>query len=263
MLRKLLKYDLGSIYKVLSIFYILSILSAIFTRIFFLVDNSTIANIIAKIFSGVTISMLINILINNIMGIWHRFKLNLYGDESYLTHTLPTSKKEIYLSKFLASIITIITSTIVIGITLFIAYYSKENIELVKTLLTPIASIYNSTVIKFLLVILLIFALEIISIIQSGYTGIILGHKKNNNKIVYSIVFGLVVYSITQLIVLAITFISGLFNHDIINLFISNNIDNIQIFKTIIYISIISYSILIITNYFINTYIFEKGVNVD
>jgi len=249
MLKKLLKYDLGSVYKVLSVFYILSILAAIFTRVFFLIDNSTIANIIAKIFSGVTISMMINILINNIMGIWHRFRQNLYGDESYLTHTLPTSKKEIYLSKFLMSIITIITSTIVIGITLFIAYYSKENIELVKTLLTPIANIYNSTVIKFLLVILLIFALEIISIIQSGYTGIILGHKKNNYKIVYSIVFGLIVYSITQLIVLAITFISGLFNPDII--------------KTIIYISIISYSILIIANYFINTNLFEKGVNVD
>ena len=149
MLKKLLKYDLENVYKVLIIFYILAIITAIFTRIFYSIDNSTILNIIAQIFSGTTIAMIANILINNLMRVWVRFKQNLYGDESYLTHTLPVSKKTIYLSKCLTSIITMATSIITIGITLFIAYYSKENITIVKNLLTPIANAYNSTIIKF------------------------------------------------------------------------------------------------------------------
>ena len=47
------------------------------------------------------------ILINNLMRTWVRFRHNLYGDESYLTHTLPVERKTIYLSKFITSIILV------------------------------------------------------------------------------------------------------------------------------------------------------------
>lgn len=263
MLKKLLKYDLLNIFKFLSLFYLLSISSATLTRIFLSIDNSTMANIIGQICSGLTIAMIVNILINNLMRIWVRFKQNLYGDESYLTHTLPISKKILYLSKFLTSIITMFTSVLVIGLTLFIAYYSKENIIFLKNILIPIADIYNSTVIKFLLVILLIFFLEMTAALQSGYTGIILGHKKNNSKTVYSVIFGFLTYVITQIIVLLTIFVIGIFNQDIMNLFTSNTITNLGLFKKIMYIAIIIYTICITINYFINTKIFEKGVNVD
>ena len=263
MLKKLLKYDLENIYKVLNIFYVLALLISILTRIFFSIKNSTMANIIAQIFSGTTIAMIANIIINNLMRIWVRFKQNLYGDESYLTHTLPVSKKTIYLSKFLTSIITMTTSIIIIGITLFIAYYSKENLLFLENLLTPIANMYEINIMTFLTMTLLIFALELISALQSGYTGLILGHRKNNNKIVYSIVMGLITYTITQIFVLICILVFGIFNPGIIDLFTSNNINNLSLFKDIMYMSIIIYSICIIVNYFVNTYLFEKGVNVD
>ena len=66
------------------------------------------------------------------MRCWARFTKNIYGDESYLTHTLPIEKKTIFISKYLTSIITMLASTAVILIVLFIAYYSKENIEWLK-----------------------------------------------------------------------------------------------------------------------------------
>ena len=138
MLKKLLKYDLQNIYKVLIVFYSLSLFFGVLTRIFFGIENSFIMNIIGQICSGTVIAMIFNILINNLMRLWHRFKSNFYGDESYLTHTLPVDKKTLYLSKFLASIITLFSSVVVIGITLFIAYYSKENIEVIKNLLLPL-----------------------------------------------------------------------------------------------------------------------------
>ena len=131
MLKKLLKYDLEYNYKILVIFYLLAIFFAVFTRICFSIENSFIMNIIGKICSGTTIAMIFNILINNLMRLWVRFKYNFYGDESYLTHTLPIDRKTQYLSKTLASIITLFSSVLVIALTLFIAYYSKENNNLV------------------------------------------------------------------------------------------------------------------------------------
>jgi hypothetical protein len=263
MLKKLLKYDLESVYKVLSVFYILSILVAILTRIFFSFENSTMLNIIAQILNGTTIAMMVNILINNLMRVWVRFKQNLYGDESYLTHTLPISKKTIYLSKFLTSIITMTTSIIVIGITIFIAYYSEENLLMLKTLLQPIANMYDVNIISFLIMILLIFGIELISTIQSGYTGLILGHRKNSNKLMYSIAIGIATYSIIQVTGVTVMFIAGIFNPDIMDLFMTNNINNFTLFKDLMYLSIVIYAGAIIVNYFINTKLFEKGVNVD
>ena len=66
MLSKLLKYDLINIFKVLVIFYSIGIFFGLLTRLFFMVDNSLVMDIIAKICSGVTISMIFNILITNI-----------------------------------------------------------------------------------------------------------------------------------------------------------------------------------------------------
>jgi len=263
MLTKLIKYDSKSIFKGLIFFYILAIFFSLLTRIFLNIDNSLIMNIIGKICSGVTISMIFNIIINNIMRLWGKFRQNLYGDESYLTHTLPIDKKTIYLSKVMTSLVTMFTSVIIIAITLFIAYYSKENITILKNLLIPIAAAYNSTIVKFLVAFLFILFLELFNALQSGYTGIILGHKMNNAKIAYSVLFGFGAYMITQTIGLLLVFIIGIFNPDIMNLFITNNMISIEMIKSVVYASIIYYSISIVIMYIINLIIFKNGVNVE
>lgn len=263
MLKKLLKYDLNNVYKVLIVFYILSLFFAILTRIFLNIEHSFVINVIGKICSGVTISMIANILINNLMRLWVRFKNNLYADESYLTHTLPIEKKTLYLSKILVALISLFISILVIGLTLFIAYYSKENIQLVKKILLPIVETYNSTIIKVLLAFLFIFFLEFTNALQVGYTGIILGHKMNSNKTAFSILYGFISYMMLQIFGLLSIFVVSLFNKDLMNLFITNEIINIEMIKVIIYLSIIIYSLTLLINYFINIKLFKDGVNVD
>jgi len=263
MLKKLLKYDLQNIFKILIIFYILSLFFSILTRIFFSIENSFIMNIIGQICSGVTISMIFNILINNLMRLWVRFKNNFYGDESYLTHTLPIDKKTLYLSKMLSSIISLFTSIIVIVITLFIAYYSKGNIELLKNILLPIADIYDSTIISILLAFFFIFFLEFANALQCGFTGIILGHKMNNSKIGYSVLFGFISYMVIQIFALLVIFVVGLFNKDIMNLFVTNQVINMDMVKVIIYMATSIYIVTLIAGYFINLKLFKRGVNVD
>lgn len=263
MLKNLLKYDLKNKFKFLAIFYSLAIFFAVLTRIFFTIENSFIMNVIAQICSGVTISMMFNIIINNLIRLWVRFKQNLYGDESYLTHTLPIKKSTLYTSKALSAFVSTLASVVVIAITLFIAYYSKENIEIVKQMLLPVANIYNSSILKILIAFFAIFFLEFANILQSGYTGIIIGHKMDNLKTGYSILFGFSIYMITQTLVLAMMFIYGLFDANIMNLFHTTAIIDVQTIKSVIYLSIAAYSILLIVVYLVNLKLFKKGVNVD
>jgi len=263
MLKKLLKYALNNTYKVLIIFYSLALFFALLTRILFSIDNSFVMNIIGQVSQGVTISMWFNILINNLMRLWVDFKRDFYGDESYLTHTLPVEKKTLYISKIITSILTLFTSILVIGLTIFIVYYSKENIQFIKKLLMPLSTIYDTSIIKILLAFLFIFFLEFASALQAGYTGIILGHKMNSAKLPFSILFGFITYMLTQVFGLIIIFIVGIFNKDIMNLFNTVDIINIDILKTIIYMAIFIYTIILIICYFVNVNLFKKGVNVD
>lgn len=127
MLNKLLKYDLKYMIKNMTIFYILSIFFAILTRILFNMNQSVIIKIIGQISVGCMFSMIVSTLINTMMRSWVRFRDSLYKDEAYLTHTLPVTKNELYNSKFIQTLIFYFISFIVILISLFIVYYSKEN----------------------------------------------------------------------------------------------------------------------------------------
>ena len=123
MLTKLLKYELKDRVKNLTAFYIIAIVFAVLTRLFFMIENSLVFEIIAKFCSGVTISMMFNIIINNVLRFWVRFRQTMYGDESYLTHTLPVNKSTLYSSKMISGLITMIISVLVIVVSMVVAYY--------------------------------------------------------------------------------------------------------------------------------------------
>ena len=265
MLGKCLKYDLKYIYKVLIVFYLLTTIFAIFTRVLFSFDNSFMFHVLALIASGTTIAFIINIIINSLLRVWVRFFKNIYGDESYLTHTLPISKSTIYTSKFLSSIITMFTSILVIILCVFIAYYSKENLEVLKSTLQFFATVMNSTTIKVILTAFLCLFLEFTTILQAGFTGILLGHRENNFKMAKSILYGFLNYLFVVAISVLIIYIIGLFNPNIMALFNSNinNTLTVDIVKTALVLGIFLYIVLIGIYYCIDVKIFKKGVNVD
>ncbi|MBQ4634225.1 MAG: hypothetical protein IJB71_02625 [Bacilli bacterium] len=263
MLKKFLKYDLKNIFKFLIIFYSLALFFSLLTRIFFSIQNSLIMNIIGQICSGTTISMIFSIIINNLMRMWVRFKQNLYGDEAYLTHTLPLKKETIYLSKILTAIITLFVSVIVSALSLFIAYYSKENINLLKTILLPISTIYDINMISILIIFLFILFLEFGNILQCGFAGIIIGHRKNNAKTGYSVLFGFISFLVSQLFVILLIFLIALFNKDLMNFFVTKELITINAFKTILYLACFIYTLLLIIGYVVNIKLFKKGVNVE
>ena len=263
MLGKLLKYDLKWIYKAVVVFYILAIIFAVIGRGLSLIENSLLFGIISKVSYGISISMLVSAMINNLMRVWARVIRNVYKDESYLTHTLPVEKSKIYLSKFISAIITMFTTVLVSGVCLAICYYSQENIELLKDVLELAATTYNSSIIGLLINIFLVFFLEMVLVLMIGIVGIIVGHKSNNNKIVKSIVYAFAMYMVTQVVTLILVVLFGVFNPEIMNLINTVNTIDVEIIKTIMYAANILYLIYIIIYYIIGKKQFNKGVNVD
>ena len=262
MLRKLLKYDLQWCYKPLIVFYILAIFFAIITRIIESMEQTLIIVIIDKICSGVTIAMMINILINCFMRNWARFIKNIYKDESYLTHTLPVSKSTIYLSKFLTTIITLLTSFVIIVSCLAIVCLNEVFWLELKTSLEQSAIFFNSSVSSLIIVLVITVFFEFLFMIMAGILGIIIGYKSNNLKIVKSIVIGFGIYMISSVVSLGVLYIAGLLNSDIMSVF--NNIEvSSNAMKSTMIIGICIYTVYILAIYFTGKRILNKGVNVD
>lgn len=262
MLKKLLKYDLKNMLKSISIFYLLSIVFAITTRILEGLNETIVVNIITQISMGIMFSMIASSIINTLMRNWVRFKQTIYGDESYLTHTLPVTKHQILTSKSLLSAINLLITFIVCIISLLIAFYTKDNIMYLKDLTTVISTSIDINPKVFIVLVFMILYLEVYNIIISGYLGILLGHKKSNNKVGFSVLYGFITYILTQLIVLLCIYIIGLFNQDVMNVFTSNNL-NYSIITPLIYTFTLIYIVIIYIVNIVSNKVFSKGVNVE
>ncbi len=260
MLRRLLKYDLKAMIKFLAIFYTLAIFFAIITRILFANNDSLFLTILAYIFNGATIAMIANILINNLMRAWVYFKGNMYGDEGYLMHTLPVPRKYLYMSKFLMGLITLTISTLIIVATMAIAWLTPESFERLKNFLAPMAELLDSTVVEMIILTIFVVFLEILVMLFSGYTGIILGFKRLSNRIGWSILFGFICYILIQLIILAGMFILAEINPEIgESLFSSGQIvPKLSVLKPVYVQSIIIYLVLITINYMLSKRWFKR-----
>lgn len=261
MLRKLLKYDLRNMFKFLSFFYVLYLFFAITTRIFFNLGDTTILYIIGQISVGCFFAMLANILINTLMRNWVRFNESLFKDESYLTHTLPVSRKKLYVDKFLVGLITVTVSFLVIVIGLFITYYTKERWIMLEEVLNNMGLVYDINTTFMVILLLLVVFLEFFTGLQAGFIGLIIGNRKDNNKILWSIVYGLIIYFGAQLIVVFGIFILGLFKDDVMKLFI-NNTPSVDTIKLIMYMAIIIYIGVTFGLKILGIKELEKGVNV-
>ena len=264
MLVKLLKYDLKYMTKNMAIFYILSIFFAITTRILFNMEQSVIINIIGQISVGCMFAMIINTLINTIMRSWVRFRDSLYKDESYLTHTLPVTKNDLYNSKFIQTLIFFFISFIVVLISLFIAYYSKENWLAITNYVKTITTGLNMSTSFFITMAIIIIFLEVFNAIQCGFLGIILGNKMNNGKIGYSVLFGFIAYLVAQSLILGLVFVYGLFDSSIMELFKTATINiDVEAFKVLAILSSLLYIMIIFIMSILCKKELNKGVNVE
>jgi len=264
MLNKLLKYDLKYMIKNMTVFYVLAIFFSITTRILFNIEQSVIINIIGQISVGCMFAMIANILINTTMRSWIRFRDSLYKDEAYLTHTLPVTKNELYNSKFIQTLIFFFVGFIVVLISLFIAYYSKDNWLALTDYIKTITTGLNMRSSFFIIMFITLIFLEVFNAIQCGFYGMILGHKKNNGKLGYSILFGFIIYLLAQTLVLILMFVYGLFDSSIMGLFKTTTINiDINAFKILAIVTSLLYLVIIFIMSILCKKELNKGVNIE
>ena len=262
MLKKLLKYDLKWCYKGLGVFYILSIFFAIIARIFGNFEKTLIVTIINNIFLGIVITMIANILINSLMRNWVRFKTNIYGDESYLTHTLPVTRNKIYLSKIITAIIVLTTSFIVIVISLAIAYLNEDTWIILKNIMERQSILFNCSITNLVIVMIPTIFFEFLFMYMSGILGMIIGHKSNNLKIVKTILIGILIYMIFSSMSVVILYAVGILNSEIMEIFNTSNVSSNSLKQTMI-VGIVIYSIYNLVTYFYGNKVLNKGINID
>ena len=222
MLKKLLKYDLKYMIQNMSVFYLLALFFSVTTRILFSLNETVMIKVLSQISVGCMFAMIGNILINTMMRSWIRFRDSIYKDEAYLTHTLPVTKNEIYNSKFIQTLLFFIIGFLIILLSLFITYYTKDRWLELKNLISTITTGLDFNTWAFVISFMTVIFLEVFNAIQCGFLGIILGNKKNNAKTGFSILFGFIAYLLSQSMVLFLVFMVGLFNEGIMNLFTSN-----------------------------------------
>jgi hypothetical protein len=261
MLGKLFKYDFKWMSKVTYVYVLILIVISIALKIVESVNQTFLLVILDKILVSMFISCIVSILLTSSIRIWVRFINNFYKDESYLTHTLPVTKNELFNSKVLAGICSLLLSALVIVACLAFVYLKKSTIEELKMMWDSLVAAYNSVfAVLFVIGLVLLIILEIIYIMMSGVLGITIGHRSNNFKMVKSIAVGLISYGLLSAMSLGIiAIVSKIINYDIIG----NGFPSMNYLIGVGGAGLLVYLTYNVVYYLIAKKVFNKGVNVE
>lgn len=261
MISKLMKYDLKWINKILLVHYIILLILTIVVKIVESFEQNFLLLILDKIVSGLFIAAICSLAITCLMRTWDRFTRSFYKDESYLTHTLPVTKNQLFNALVTSGIVSLMIAIAVIVGCLLFTYINEVTIDVIKNMFTQLFDIYGKKqglliIISFILVVIL----ESIYFLMSGIFGIVLGHKSNNHKVIKSITIGLVSYGLLSSLSLGIIYVvSKIANFEIE----TQGFPEINTLRILLITSILIYLIYNTSLYFISKHIFNKGVNVD
>lgn len=259
MLKKLIKYDFIWMNRNMVIYFAITAILSILTRIASNNTGSVMGDIIYNILRGVTIAAFASTIINSAVRIWERFRKNIYRDESYLTHTLPVGKNTLYNSKILSALCSIAISLVVVIACFFIAFWNKDIYNYFR-------SVFKDGDMTFIVIGFLVTAiLEIIYAVFVGVIGLIVGHRANNNRVVMSVVVGIVLYYLLQCILLGIIYAIGMFDDSVKAMFgdTSDVAIDFSTYRTLIIIADSIYLAFAAALYFAGKKLFFKGVNIE
>ena len=261
MLKYLMKYDLKKMYKLLKWLYILSVVLAGITRLLSIWNDVQIIKIIGMVFSAFTYTAIINTIVNTFIHILMRFAHNFYKDESYLTHTLPVKKSDLILSKFLSSLIVVLSSVAVTFLSLFILFYTPEFVQGIKAAIDGVVAGFSISGGWFIFFFVLVVFAQICALMSFAFMAIVKGYSYNKNRGICGFVWFVLYYSVCSITSLILSVIVTAITGDLTSLF-SNQLTN-GAFLSIMIISLVSYIAYAILFYFICQREFKKGVNVD
>lgn len=219
MLGKVLKYDLKALCRYLIPLYAILFGLGIMIRLLGFFDNvSIIAIICGLMIVALVVLSCLSFVLNGIFSVKYYLE-NLFKDEGYLTHTLPVKKGTLLFSKVLASLVTFSMTALVLIISLIVAFYQKGLfVDVVKVLNL---SIYGMSVYEFLLFMIVYGIIGYVATILMVYAAIAIGYSRSSNKLVSSVVWGLIFYFVMEFLYLGLLGIIMIINPTFIS-----NLDN-------------------------------------
>lgn len=124
MLGKLLKYELKATSRIFLPLFVVLVLFAIITKIFFTINNnSTVMNLVTGLGTAAYVLSIIIIFVLTLIVMIQRFYKNLLGDEGYLMFTLPVSSSMQIAAKLIIAIFwQIVSLALTAGTVLIVAY---------------------------------------------------------------------------------------------------------------------------------------------
>lgn len=132
MLRKLMKYEFKGNGKILLPFYGLILLLAVITKIFNGINIHKFSSL-GEVAMGIVVFSygltMMSVMLLTAFLIVQRFSKTVYGEEGYLTHTLPVKSRDIIVSKTVSAIAWIALSGIVAIISVIIIGYNPQMLK--------------------------------------------------------------------------------------------------------------------------------------
>lgn len=206
MFKNILKYDLKLLYRFLLPLYLVVFLLAIVARGCHILNNSFISATLEPVISGMGIGCAVGALTNNVMRCWIYFRNNLYGDEGYLTNTLPLTKRTLYFSKLFAALITILTSSLLFIATFVIIYGTPENCAGFWDFINSSAQSFQISSATLIIAVIILLLIEFFCWIAIGFFGIILGQRMQSVKTLCAVAFGVATFFTLQVLFVVIAF---------------------------------------------------------
>ena len=261
MLSKLVKNDLKKNMRLLLILYVATIVVAGITRgCKELGENIAFFRIMGIFFESVFYSLAANVVIQPFLRNFLNFQRSFYSDESYLTHTLPVSKNQLITSKYLTTLIELVSAFACVVLSILIVYASPAFELTIKMLLSTIitGSISVGLVVTLFVVLVIVEFFMFISIICFS---IVVAYRAMDHKILRAFLIAAAM-AFASLIVLAIVMVAVLAIQGI-SLSSATLVLSSGAFVSVILTGIIVYLLISTVFYFLTRREFNKGVNVD
>ena len=202
MLGKVLKYDLKALCRYLIPLYVVLLGLSMMIRFLGFFDNiSVIAIICGLLIVALVMLFILSFMLAGIFLVKYYLE-NLFKEQGYLTHTLPVKKGTLLFSKVLASLVVFIVTALVLIVSLVIAFYQEGLFEEVMKGFN--LSIYGMKIYEFLLFMIVYGIIGYMTTILMVYASIAIGYSRSSNKLVSSVVCGLIFYFIMEFLYLGL-----------------------------------------------------------
>lgn len=191
MLRKLIKYDLKIFQKIMIPLWGVMIILGLIRGIQDQLDHASFIKEIVLIFCF--------IFIVNLIIIIQRFYKSMYGQEGYLTHTLPITANKLILSKVISATIISFTTAFLFylenGILMYLQsklYHGTYSIN--DIMITKVQDFANRKVLQAIIFMIIYGIFWLIRLIYEAYTAITIGQLSKENKLPTMIITGAVIF---------------------------------------------------------------------